>query len=76
MSGQQKDAYEALLAERNRLARECADLRDQRDEMAREVAAIKDHVEIIDDDRRRLCDELEKATGRDWTAEEARRWFG
>lgn len=68
------DAYEALMAERNRLARECADLRDQRDDMAREVAAIKDHVSIIDDDRERLCEALFQATGRDWATEEARRW--
>lgn len=64
----------ALLAERNRLARECADLRDIADALRQEIVDIKDHVSIIDDDRRQLCDELEQVTGRDWTAEEARRW--
>lgn len=60
--------------DRNALARQCADLRDQRDDLAREIHALKDHIEIIDGDRRVLCDELKKATGRDWTAEQARSW--
>lgn len=68
------DHNRAAWDDRNRLARLCADLRDQRDDLAREIARLKDHIEIIDDDRRVLCDELEAATGRDWTAEQARKW--
>lgn len=62
------------LPDRNALARQCADLRDQRDDLAKEIRALKEHIEIIDHDRRVLCDELEKATGRDWTDEQARSW--
>lgn len=60
--------------ERNRIARECADLRDQRDDLLRQIEKLRDHINIIDDDRRVLCDELEKVTGRNWVDEEARRW--
>jgi cell division protein FtsB len=61
--------------DRNALARQCADLRDEADDLRREIERLKDHISIIDDDRRDLCDELEKATGRDWTAEQARSWL-
>jgi cell division protein FtsB len=60
--------------DRNALARVCADLRDERDDLLRQIEALKDHIEIIDDDRRGLCDALEAATGRDWTEEQARSW--
>ncbi len=60
--------------DRNALARQCADLRDERDDLLREIARLKDHIEIIDDDRHELCDALEKATGRNWTDEQARSW--
>jgi cell division protein FtsB len=61
--------------DRNALARQCADLRDEADDLRRQIERLKDHISIIDDDRRDLCDELEKATGRDWTDEQARSWL-
>ena len=42
------------MSDRNRIARECADLRDQRDDLLRVIADLKDHNSIIDDDRRLL----------------------
>lgn len=69
-----REGQRLTLSERNRLARLAADANDERDDMLKQLAALQDHVAIIDDDRRVLCDELEKATGRDWTAEQARSW--
>jgi cell division protein FtsB len=60
--------------DRQALARQCADLHDERDDLLRQIAALRDHIEIIDDDRRGLCDALEEATGRNWVDEQARSW--
>lgn len=69
-----REGQRLTLSERNRLARLAADAHDERNALAEEIAALKYHIGIIDDDRRVLCDELETATGRDWTAEQARSW--
>lgn len=67
------DQKPSLVDDRNTLARECADLRDQRDDLLRRIADLEYHVEIIDHDRTRLCERL-LTFGVDWTEEQARSW--
>lgn len=61
--------------DRQRLARECADIRDQRDDLLRKIADLEYHVEILDEDRTRLCERL-LTFGVDDTAEQAKSWGG
>lgn len=67
------DAPYLSLAERNRLARECADLRDQRDDLLRKIADLEDTVQMLDSDRTVLCERL-RTFGVDWPEEQARSW--
>jgi hypothetical protein len=69
-------AQKAALAERNRLARACAEANDERDEERRQHAETRELLRIRDEDLEELRDEFERLTGRDWTAEQARKWSG
>ncbi len=86
MNGLERQAYEAgfrvgwqaaeraALAERNRLARLCADANDERDEARRQTAQVRDLLAIRDEDLEELRDEFDRATGRNWTDEQVAKW--
>ena len=59
--------------ERQQLARQCADLRDELATAEQEIEALRDHVQIIDDDRTRLTEHL-LTFGVDDVAEQVKQW--
>jgi hypothetical protein len=50
----------------NQYARDAADQRDRADDLVRQIVALKEHIDIVEHDRKVAQEAWETATGKDW----------